>query len=206
MTSMLTDSANKRAAAEKAEELKQLRQKRLALVAKRNHRSDEVKIETIKTYLALGGNLTLTSASTGIAYTTLKVWKASAWWNTVITELRKEEKLLLSTNTKKLMKVAMEALADRVENGNHIYDQKKGKLIRKPLEAKDLHKISVDLIDRAQVLDKATEETVNIQNDEDKLSKLAERFAALALKAAERQANINTGEVVDIQSKEITEE
>ena len=47
-------------------------------------RSDETKIEVVKTYLALGGNLALTASVTEISKDTLKVWKASAWWSNLV--------------------------------------------------------------------------------------------------------------------------
>lgn len=195
---MLTDSTYKKNAAVKAEEREQLRRKRMALVAKRALESDSLKIETIKAFLAFGGNVALTATAMDLSRMTVHRWKNSAWWNRIITELRKEEKLVLSSKTKSILNTAMEGLADRVANGDHIYDQKKGQLVRKPLVAKDLHKITTDLMDRADILDKQTVDNDLVQNDDDKLAKLAERFANLAVKAAERSVNKDTGVVVDV--------
>lgn len=203
MATFLTDSPHRHNAAKKAEEIKQIRAKREAAVAKRAYSSDGKKIETIKAYLALGGNATLTAAAMGISKETLHRWKRSNWWNEVITALRKEEKLMLSSNTKKLMNVAMEGLADRLANGDHVYNQKTGAIVRKPVGARDLHKITVDMIDRSEVLDKATEEKTEIVGHDDKLVSLAEKFAALAVKAAEKNARITSDDIVDVQAREI---
>jgi hypothetical protein len=200
---MLNDDVRKQQAHIKAEEMSQLRKKRLELVARKRHHQDDVKIDTIKTFLALGGNLVLTAGATGISYQTLKYWKASNWWNTVITELRKAEKLELSANTKKILNKSLALLEDRLDKGDFIYDQKKGKLIRKPVPAASLHKIAVDMMERKDVLDKATsEENINESNDS-KLIKLAEQFAALAAKAIEKQKNLPSANVVDVESREV---
>jgi hypothetical protein len=198
---MLNDDERRKEAFIKAEEMSQLRKKRMALVEDKRQRSDEVKIDTIKTFLALGGNLQLTSGATGIPYPTLKYWKASNWWNNVITELRKAEKLELSSSAKKILNKSLALLEDRLDNGDFIYDQKKGKLIRKPVPAATAHKIAVDMMERKDALDRDTsEENIN-QSNEDKLISLAERFAALAEKAAQKRKNM---EAIDVESKEIS--
>ena len=202
MKSFLTDSETKRNAAIKAEEQSLLRKKRLALVATRRLRDDSTKIDTVKTFLALGGNLSLTSGATGIPYGTLKQWKATNWWTSVVAELKKEDRLEISAKTKTILDKSLSQLVDRLEHGDWFFDVKTGKLRRKPVPVKDLHKISVDMMDRKEKLDKGMEENINPESNDDRLRGLAERFAALALKAAEKQVSQNTGEVIDIEFKE----
>lgn len=163
---------------------------------KQRMRSDHTKIEVVKTYLALGGNLTLTSGATNIPHRTLCSWKASDWWKNLVQELKKEEKLVLSAKTKDIMERTMELTVDRIEHGDFIYDQKKGELIRKPLQAKDLHKITIDMMDRKEILDKATEEKVDLKSNDDKLVDLAKRFADLAQMALDKPKP--TIEVTDV--------
>lgn len=198
----LNDSEQRKKAAMAAQEKSQLRQKRLALVETRRQRSDDVKIDTIRTFLALGGNLSLTSGAVGIPYETLKKWKASNWWKQVITEIRKEDRLHLNAKTSKILHESLSQLGERLENGDHFFNVKTGKFIRKPLSARDLHKITVDMMERKDKLELALEEKQVISSDEDKLKNLAEQFASLALKAAQKQVSQNTGEVVDISFKE----
>lgn len=162
-------------------------------------RSDDTKIEVVKTYLALGGNLTLTASVTEISRDTLKVWKASNWWKTIVEELQKQEKLELSAKTKRILEKTMEVLADRVVNGDFIYDQKLGKLVRKPICANTAHKISMDLIDRTQLLEKVTEEKDDeTSTDLSRLADLAKRFELLANKQEQQLAQKPVVEVTDI--------
>ncbi len=179
---------------------------REALVAERKKhqraykmRSDDTKVDVVKTYLALGGNLTLTANVTEISRDTLKVWKASNWWKTIVEELQKQEKLELSAKTKRILEKTMEVLADRVINGDFIYDQKMGRLVRKPICAATAHKISVDLIDRTQLLDKATEEKDDeTSTDLTRLADLAKRFELLANKQEQQITQKPVVQVTDV--------
>ena len=164
-------------------------------------RSDDTKIEVVKTFLALGGNLSLTAAATAIPYYTLKDWKATSWWKGLVTEIKQSEKLELSAKTKRILDKAMDVLADRVMNGDFIYDQKAGQLVRKPITAKDAHTISMDLIDRTALLDKTTEEGVDTKDrDLARLEALAEKFAKLANKIDTRPT-IEVTDVVFVEEK-----
>jgi len=167
---------------------------------RRKRKTDQCKVDTVKTYLALGGNLTLTAAATGISRNTLKVWKTSNWWDKLIKEFRKEERLDLSVKTKKILEKSMEQLADRLEGGDYLYDPKARQLVRKPVGAKDLHRIAVDMIDRKEKIDKAIDgyNPDDEKNNEDKLSKLAEQFAQLAITAVKNKDKPKMIEVTDV--------
>lgn len=197
----LTDNEFRRVAEIKAEERSLQRAKRKELFQKRHQRSDECKIDTIRTYLALGGNLALTAASTKIPLSTLNFWKASNWWKEVIKELQNEKNLQLSANTKRILDASLLQLEDRVVKGDIILT-KEGKTVRKKLNAQVLHKITTDLLERQSKLDQVLNgesENQHTTSHDDKLKALAERFADLATKAAERKVRQSTGEVVDVQ-------
>jgi hypothetical protein len=163
------------------------------------HYTDRQKIECVKTYLALGGNMTLVSKTLGIPYYTLKDWKASNWWKTLVSEYKKEEKLELSSRLTRIVGKAMEELEDRVNGGDFVLNQKTGEMVRKPIGAKDLASISNDFLDRKDILDKQTEERQDIMTNEDKLAALAERFAKLAEKALEKSSTVNVTDVVFVK-------
>jgi hypothetical protein len=63
---------------------------------------------------------------------------------------------------------------------------------------KDAHKVAVDLIDRKKELDKLTvDDGPTEARDDDKLEKLAERFAEMATKSIEN--NLNKRRTVDAE-------
>jgi len=177
---LLTDSELKAGIAQAVVKATMEKQDMVNKRKKAQFRSDSVKVEVIKTFLALGGNLQLTAGATNIPYRTLQVWKASNWWKALVNELKKAEKLELSAKTKTIIEKSMELLADRLENGDPFYHPKTGEIIRKQVPAAQLHQIAKDMIDRKNILDKAFEETVQVQGNGDKLAALAERFAKLA--------------------------
>lgn len=179
---LLTDSVIKKEQALKAGKLP----------AKRY--TDSQKIEAVKCFLALGGNMKMVSNSLGIPYYTLVEWKASNWWKQLTGDLKKEEKLELSSRLTRIVGKAMEQLEDRMNNGDYVLNQKTGDLVRKPVQAKELASISTAFLDRKDILDKQTEEKQDIMTNEDKLAALAERFAKLAEKAIEK----NRIEVTDV--------
>lgn len=159
--------------------------------------SDQARQEAVKVYLATG-NLKEVSRVTGISYYTLVDWKEQDWWQQQTGEFRKEEKFTLAARTTRIMNEAIEALNDRIINGDYIYDQKKGELVRKPLQAKDLNQITATMMIQKEQYEKATVEQEKRVSNEDKLKELAERFAALAEKAIQKPP-VNVTDVVYVK-------
>lgn len=175
-----------------------------SITAKTNRSwSDAQKLEAIQTYLTLG-NLALTSRMLGIPEITLRVWKTTEWWKDQVNEIKSQEKIELSAKMKKIVQASLAVVQDRLENGDFQFDQKTGQTVRKPVNMKDAHKVAVDLQQRQEVLDKTTvETTAQDTTTEDKLLKLAEKFAELATKKIDQKvAEHNTIDVSDAVVKE----
>lgn len=178
---------------------KEKRNKNRAIDAGSNFRwSDKQKLEAVQSYLALG-NLALTSRILGIPEVTLRVWKAQEWWKDVVEDLQRQEKIQLSNRMKKLVEASQNIVAQRLETGDPILNQKTGEIIYKPVSMKDAHKVSVDLIDRATILEKATrDDTPTVEGDDNKLEKLAEKFAEMATRSIQNKMDkTRTVEVED---------
>lgn len=165
--------------------------------------SDANKIEVIKSYVALGGNLALTAAATNIPIRTLESWKVQSWWKHIVAELKKAEKLELSSKTKTIIDKSLELLNDRLDNGDFFYNPKTGQVERKPVSVKDVHLIAKDLMDRKHIIDKAFEVHEPLQEAAgDKLAALAERFAKLAEATLDKKKEVVVTDVVF--AKELT--
>lgn len=163
------------------------------------HWSDKQKMEAVTTYLMLGGNLNLTSATLRIPYHTLYTWKSTEWWNKLVGEVRKEERLTLSTKLKKLMEKSWDAVEDRITNGDYIYDQKAQQMVRKPVALRDVAKVANDTALLREKMEMTENFTVAADQIEDKLSKLAKAFSDLS-------KGVSTGPVEDIPYVEQGEE
>lgn len=154
--------------------------RRRAVNATTNKRwSDSQKIEAVTTYLALG-NLALTSNVLKIPEVTLRTWKQSTWWKQIEDDLKTQDDLQLSTRLKNIIETTLSATEDRIKNGNFIYDNKTGSLVRKPVDLKDVHKVTMDMVDKRALLLNKQPNTVPLEQIESKLEKLAEKFAEIA--------------------------
>lgn len=162
------------------------------------HYSDRQKIEAVTTYLMLG-SLPLTAQALKMSEHTLHSWKKSDWWHELVTEMKREENLLLSNKIKKIIDKSWDVIADRMEKGDFIYDQKSGQLIRKPVSMRDVSRVAIDSSLLREKLNMNDNFTVAADQIEEKLTKLAKAFSDLAkgVKPSEPAEDIEYVEVVD---------
>lgn len=163
---------------------------------------DKQKIEAVQSYLTLG-NLALTSRILGIPEITLRVWKRSVWWNDLVNEIKSQEKMEMSSRLKKIVDASLSAVEDRIINGDLVFDQKSGQMVRKQVNLRDAHKVAVDLMDKREVLEKTTKEGPAQEAETDKLEQLAEKFAAFVTKKIENKPDLPVVEdITDVTPKE----
>lgn len=161
--------------------------------------SDSQKLEAVKTYLILG-KFSLTEAATKIPETTLRSWAKSEWWAQIVDDLRLQDELVMSAKLKNIVDKTLEVVGDRLEHGDFVYDQKTGKMKRKPVNMRDAHKVAMDMSERREIL-LARDRPMQTQDQvADKLLALAEKFAQLG----KQQKNAST--VVDVEVKEIEDD
>lgn len=139
--------------------------------------SDKQKTEAVTSWLLLG-NLAMTSRLLSIPEITLRVWKTTEWWKTLVEEIKTQENIQMSGRLKKIVDASLTAVEDRLVNGDWVYDNKTGQMMRKQVAMKDAHKVSTDLMDRQLALEKAIKPVSVEEQNDDKLLKLAEKFAA----------------------------
>lgn len=165
-----------------AEQLKSVpSNRRRAVNAETNkHWSDSQKLEAVTTYLSLG-NLALTARVLKIPEMTLRMWKQKEWWQEIEGELKVQENIQLSSRLQRIIQNTLSATEDRLANGDYIYDNKSGQLVRKPVSMKDAHKVAMDLMDRREILDNKKPVNVSLEQIDDKLAKLAQKFEQIAL-------------------------
>lgn len=154
--------------------------RRRAHDATKNWWSDKQKIECVTTYFLLGGNVKLTAEKLRIPYETVRTWKKTDWWKELEDDIRREERLTLSTKLRNLMDASLVEVEDRLKNGDWIYDQKAGELKRKPVSMKDAGKLAMDAASLRTKMDIQENHTVAAEHVEDKLAKLAKAFSDLA--------------------------
>ncbi len=164
--------------------------------------SDKQKMEAVTSWMLLG-NLALTSRLLSIPEITLRVWKTTEWWKGLVEDVKLQENIQMSGRLKKIVDASLTAVEDRLLNGDWIYDQKTGHMIRKQVGIKDAHKVSTDLMDRQKALEKATQPVTQGEQNDEKLLKLAQKFAAFVTDKIEHKEILE--EVEDITDLEVKE-
>lgn len=178
------------------EKLKDRKYKRRSVNDKWVNWSDNQKIEAVTTYLLLG-NVRHTAAALKIPDPTLRYWRGCDWWKEIEQDIKANDRIVLSNRLKQIVDNSLDLIEDRIEKGDFIYDQKTGKMKRKPLQARDVHKIAVDFLDRREGLDMHKEIVQNQESIQDKLNKLAQSFSDLAT----GKKNISAEDAVIIENE-----
>lgn len=171
--------------------------RRRAVDAAGRNWSDSQKLEAVTTYLSLG-NLMQTSRLLGIPEMTLRTWKQKDWWKEIEIDLKSQETLQLSARLKRIIESTLSVTEDRLANGDFLYDSKTGEMVRKPVSMKDAHKVTMDMIQRRDVIDNQQPKDVSLEQIDDKLAKLAQKFEEIASgKKTVEVTDVIIGEVVD---------
>lgn len=181
---------------------------RLAKITQRNlrakHRPNttwpiEKKIEVVSQWLVLG-NMKIVAATTGVSYDLIRQWKTQPWWAELEMEIRQTQNIEMDTKLSRIVEKSLDAVLDRVENGEVFYDQKIGELRRKPAALRDVARVSVDILSKRELLrGNATErkETTQVSVQE-QLKLLATEFAKWQTKET---IDIPMVEVIDVEPR-----
>ena len=160
----------------------------------------EVKIGVVTRYLAIG-NLSLVAATTGLDHGLLRNWKMQPWWKEVEAQIRATENLQLDTKISKIVDKSLDAVLDRVENGDFIYDNKTGDIKRKPANMRDIAKVSTEMITKRELLrGNAT------SRNETPQASVAEQLKSLAIEFARWNNKGKTVETIDADIVEVLED
>lgn len=142
---------------------------------------EKKRMEALTTFLATGSQAH-TSAITGIPEQTIRTWRKQEWWADRIKEIKEGDNLQLDAKLTKVMDKALDAVMDRLENGEYMYDPRTGDIKRVHAKLRDVQKVAGDMIDKKTLLAKIQkgkeEQKQNITADH--LVLLAREFAKFA--------------------------
>ena len=110
-------------------------------------------MEVLTTFLATGSQAH-TAAITGIPEQTIRTWRKQEWWTDRIKEIKEGDNLQLDAKLTKVMDKALDAVVDRIENGEYMYDPRTGEIKRIPAKLRDVQKVAGDMIDKKTLLAK----------------------------------------------------
>lgn len=164
----------------------------------------EKKIECVTKYLAVG-NMRLVSELTGVSYSLLRIWKMQDWWKVMEAEIIASRKIERTTKLSKIIDRSLEAISDRLENGEVFYNLKSGELDRRPVKLSDAVRAADSLMQREAALYKEAqnEQTVEATKSiEEQLTFLAKEFAKFNTKRTITQENKDVEDAVYEERKE----
>lgn len=145
------------------------------------HWKEAKRIEVVTLFLSIG-SMTEVAKLTGVPYPTIEGWRRQDWWKELVEKMQAEDDQKLDAKTTKLIDKALEQLMDRIENGEHIYDQKTGKIKRMPAKLRDLNTAFTTILDKRQLLRNKPTKIVEQQSTAIQLQNLAESFAKFVQK------------------------
>lgn len=148
------------------------------------HWKEAKRIEVVTLFLSIG-SMTEVAKITGVPYPTIEGWRRQDWWKELVDKIQAEDDQKLDAKTTKLIDKALEQLMDRIENGEHIYDQKTGKVKRMPAKLRDLNTAFNTILDKRQLLRNKPTKIVEQQSTAIQLQNLAESFAKFVKKKTE---------------------
>lgn len=161
----------------------------------------ETKIQVVSQYLVLG-NMALVAATTNIPHQQIRLWKTQPWWKEVEQQIRSTENIQTDSKMSRIIDKSFDAIEDRLDKGDFIYDNKTGQIKRKPVNMKDAARVAIDLVTKRELLrGNATErkETTQVSMQE-QLKQLAAEFAKL-----QKPKSMEVINVTDVEIKEDTD-
>lgn len=162
------------------------------LTKKKTWWPEEKKVEAATLHVATG-SLKRVSELTKVPLKTVERWADEDWW--LSTQQRVKREAIEETDAKfsKLINKAVEKLQTAVEEGDYMYDIKRGTLVKVPMTGRDLALVTGVTFDKRQLLRGEATRITKVSDPEKHLAELAKRFAELV----SNKEKIIEGEVLD---------
>jgi hypothetical protein len=160
-----------------------------------NSHSWDKRLEVVSRFMLLG-NMRLVSEQTKVAYETLMEWKKSDWWPELVDQIKRTTKSKRNNSITAIIEQSIDTVHDRLANGDFVFDQKSGQIIRKPVSARDATYISEAMMKRQDIIETQMDHSHSEDTREEQLVKLAQEFQKWASKTKKV-------DVVDIVAKEL---
>lgn len=157
------------------------------------------RVEVVSQYLALG-NMSLVADLTGVDHHLIRKWKMAPWWKEMEDQIRSTETQQTDRKLTTIIDKSLDAVLDRVENGEFFYDSKSGTVKRRPASLRDVTRVSTDMLTKRDLLRGNQTERKEVAQ----LS-VAEQLKNLAMEFAKWQMSEKKREAIDVETIEVIE-
>jgi hypothetical protein len=132
------------------------------------------KIKAVASYLVLG-DASKVEEVTGIPAGTIRYWKTQPWWFDLVQKVAREQDEKIQSRFTNIINKTQEVILDRIENGETIIT-KDGKLVQKPISAKDAAIIAAISVEKRKILRDSDRQTSEDLSTKERLERLSEEF------------------------------
>ena len=163
------------------------------------HWADTVKMRAVE--LVMRGLTTReVSLELQVPLNTIVVWRSEKWFKDTVKEIQEDDGHKLDHKITALMHGSLDAMQDRLTNGDHIRDDKTGKIVRVPVKIRDANNAFNTMMDKRQLLRKQPTKITDNVTVNQQLHLLASEFKKFLGKSTNEteRSNIVEGEHVII--------
>lgn len=144
-----------------------------------NYYNLEQKTDACALYCVYG-DVEQVSEMTGIPPKVLREWKDEPWWTEIQKKVFVEQNEKLAGRISGVLDKSLEHLVDRLDNGDYLWDVRKSKLVRKPVDTKVLATVFNSLVARRQLIRGEPTSITSQVGVDDRLKMLAQQFEKFA--------------------------
>ena len=145
------------------------------------------------------GDIDQVADLTGIPPKVLRTWKDEPWWIEIQKKVFVEQNEKLASRISSVLDKSLDHIVDRLENGDYLWDVRKSKLVRKPVDTKVLANVFNTLVSRRQLIRGEPTSITSQVGVDDRLKLLAEEFQKFA---AAKQVEQIPPLIIDIDPNE----
>jgi len=139
----------------------------------------QTKIDACTMYCVYG-DVDEVSRLTKVPVKYIRQWKEEPWWSEIQKKVFVEQNEKLGSRISTVLDKSLGEIEERLTNGDYLWDVRKSKLVRKPIDTKVLSNLFNNLVNRRQLIRGEPTSITNKVGVDDRLKFLAEQFEKFA--------------------------
>lgn len=156
----------------------------------------EQKQEVVKQAYLLS-NIRLTSELTGVPVETISAWKKQEWWKEFEDSLKRAAHIEVDTKLKGILDRGLDVIANRLEFGEQVLNNKTGTLVHKPVSLRDAATATNIVLTQKRAMQK------DIEDRQERRDNMKDTLASLAAEFSKWNLRKNNNDAVDVIPTEL---